>query len=70
MTIDIVDGIRTLQLDMIATVALAGLLLLLGYAVRSKATILEKNGHPRTSHRWGHLCVGYLVVARYWVGTS
>ena len=46
MTIDIVDGIRTLQLDMIATVALAGLLLLLGYAVRSKAIILEKMAIP------------------------
>ena len=46
MTIDIIDGIRTLQLDMIATVALAGLLLLLGYAVRSKATILEKMAIP------------------------
>ena len=42
MTIEVVDGLRTLTLDMVATTTLAALLLMLGYFIRGKVSALEK----------------------------
>lgn len=42
MSLDLIDGIKTLHVDMIATTALAGVLLMLGYFIRSKVSILER----------------------------
>ena len=42
MSFEVVDGIMTVNLDMIATVALASLLLLLGNFIKKKIKILEK----------------------------
>ena len=42
MTIELVDNVRTLSLDMVSTTTLAALLLMMGYAIRRKVTFLEK----------------------------
>lgn len=42
MKIEMVEGIRTLQLDMIATLALAAVLLMLGYFIRDKVKLLDR----------------------------
>lgn len=42
MSFEVVDGIMTVNLDMIATVALASLLLLLGNFIKKKIKVLEK----------------------------
>ncbi|MGM0123134.1 sodium/glutamate symporter [Enterococcus sp. AZ194] len=42
MNIEMVDGVRTMTIDMIATTALAGVLLMLGYFIRGKVSLLER----------------------------
>ncbi|MBO3445839.1 sodium/glutamate symporter [Clostridium sp. CCUG 7971] len=42
MSFEVVDGLRTINLDMIATVTLASLMLLFGNVLKKKITILEK----------------------------
>ncbi|MGX7059481.1 sodium/glutamate symporter [Vagococcus humatus] len=42
MDVQMIDGVRTMQVDMITTVAVAGLLLMLGYYIRRKVPILER----------------------------
>lgn len=42
MSFEVVEGLMTVNLDMIATVALASLLLLLGNFIKKKITFLEK----------------------------
>lgn len=42
MKLEQIEGISILQIDMIATTALAGILLLLGYFIRKKIPLLEK----------------------------
>ncbi len=42
MGFEIVDGIKTINLDMVATVALASLLLLFGNFLKKKVKVLEK----------------------------
>lgn len=42
MSIGFVDGVRTMRIDMVATTALAGLLLMLGYWIRDKVQILKR----------------------------
>ena len=42
MAFEVIDGIMTLKLDMVATLALALLLLLLGYRIRRKVYFFEK----------------------------
>jgi len=42
MTFELVDNVRTLSLDLVATTTLAALLLMLGYAIRGKVSFLEK----------------------------
>lgn len=42
MKLETIDGIQNLQLDMIATLALAGVLLMLGYFIRNKVKLLDR----------------------------
>lgn len=42
MEIGMIDGVRTMTIDMVATTALAGVLLMLGYYIRRKVPILER----------------------------
>lgn len=42
MNVEMIEGVKTLNVDMIATTALAGVLLMLGYYIRSKVSILER----------------------------
>ena len=42
MTIEVVKGVRIMTIDMVATTALAGCLLMLGYFIRGKIPLLER----------------------------
>lgn len=42
MSVKIVDGVRVLTVDMVATTAFAGVLLMLGYFIRSKVPVLKR----------------------------
>lgn len=42
MSFEMIDGMKTLNIDMLTTVALAGILLMLGQAIRRRLKILEK----------------------------
>lgn len=42
MKIEVIEGVKTLSVDMIATAALAGVLLMLGYFIRKKVPLLER----------------------------
>jgi len=42
MNVEFIDGVRTLTLDMVATTALAGVLLMIGYLIRDRVPLLER----------------------------
>ena len=61
MNIEMVEGVKTLNVDMIATTAIAGVLLMLGYFIRARVPILERLCIPAP------VIGGSIVAALIWL---
>lgn len=42
MNVEMIEGVRTLSVDMIATTAVAGVMLMLGYFIKAKVSIFDR----------------------------
>lgn len=70
MSIEVVEGVQTMTIDMVATAALAGCLLMLGYFIREKVPLLERlcipapviGGFICTIVVWGLRASGTLAI--------
>jgi len=64
MSFETIDGILRINVDMVTTVALAALLLVLGYFVKSKVKFLEKYCIPAA------VVGGFFFMLLTWIGRS